>query len=123
MNDIEPAGGDYPSDKTLNKQGVTAITGLAGGAGLLVLGALPHVAGIALGVIIGVVGISALRSRDREDHVPGLIITIAGALSIFSRIGIIKPLAGTLLGLGAIGLLVIGVWSGIKFLKGLKSRR
>jgi hypothetical protein len=122
MNDIEPVGGGYPSDKTLNKQGVAAVGGIAGGVALFILGVLPPVVGIVLGAVAGVVGISALRSRDREDRLPGLIITIAGGLSIFSKVGMARPLAATLLGIGALGLLLTGIWNGVKFLRGLKRR-
>jgi hypothetical protein len=120
MNDLEPA---YPgSTKKLAKQGVSAVGGIAGGIVLFVLGALPPVAGIIAGAVVTAVGIGALLSRDPEDRKPGLLVTIGGALAIFSKVGIVRPLAGTLLGIGALGLLALGIWNGIKFLKGLKSR-
>jgi hypothetical protein len=121
MNDIEPRG-SYTPTNVLAKQGVAAVGGLVGGVGLLILGALPPLVGIIAGGIVGVVGVGALLSKDPEDRKPGIIVTAAGALSILSKIGIIRPLAGTLLGIGAIGLLALGVLNGIKFLKGLKSR-
>jgi hypothetical protein len=121
MHDLVP-GGDYTPTNVLAKQGVGAIGGIAGGIGLLIMGALPPVIGIVAGVAVGVVGITTLLSKDKEDRMPGIIITAAGALSILSKIGIVRPLAGTLLGIGAIGLLALGIWKGIKFLKGLRSR-
>jgi hypothetical protein len=109
----------------LSKQGVTAVGGLAGGIGLFILGRLPWIVGLPLGVVAAVVGISALRSRDKADRFPGLVITGAGILAIVAKLPALKfvqPLAGTLLGIGAFGLLALGIWNGIKFLRGLKSR-
>jgi hypothetical protein len=121
MNDIEPQGG-YTPTSVLAKQGVTAIGGLIGGAGLLIAGALPPVVGIVAGVVVAVAGIAASLSKDPADRKIGTIVAAAGGLTVFSKIGIAKPLAGTLLAVGAIGLLAMGVWNGIKFLKGLKNR-
>jgi hypothetical protein len=121
MNDIERRGG-YTPTSVLAKQGVAAVGSLIGGAGLLILSALPPVVGIIAGAVVGVIGVGAMMSKDPEDRKPGIIVAAAGGLSILSKIGIVRPLAGTLLGIGAIGLLAIGVWNGIKFLKGLKSR-
>jgi hypothetical protein len=120
MKDIMP-GGPVPAN-VVAKQGVAAIGYLVGGAGLLIMGALPPIIGIIAGAAAGVIGIGALLSGDPEDRKPGIIVTVAGALSILSKVGIARPLAGTLLGIGAFGLLVLGIRSGIKFLKGLKSR-
>jgi hypothetical protein len=120
MNDIMP--GEPVPTNALAKQGVAAVGNLIGGVGLLVMGALPPIAGIIAGAVVGVVGIAALLSGDPEDRKPGIIITVAGALSILSKIGIVRPLAATLLGIGALGLLAMGIRHGIKFLRGLKSR-
>lgn len=110
------------SRAALAKQGVTAVGCIAGGIGLLVLGALPPIAGIIAGAAAGVLGIGGLLSKDPDDRKPGLIVTAAGSLAILSKVGIIKPLAATFLGIGALGLLGLGIWNGFKFLKGLKSR-
>ncbi|MDR3343626.1 MAG: hypothetical protein LBT14_12770 [Treponema sp.] len=121
MHDIEPVGGYTPTN-VLAKQGVAAIGGIAGGIALFIMGALPSIAGIMVGGVVGVVGIGAFLSKDPEDKKPGLVMAVAGALAVFSKIGAVRPLAGTLLGIGALGLFAMGVWKGIKFLKGLKSR-
>ncbi|MHB9292961.1 hypothetical protein Holit_02078 [Hollandina sp. SP2] len=115
----------YTSTNVLAKQGVAAIGGIIGGAGLLFMGSLPPIAGILVGALAGIVGIGALRSKDPEEKKPGAIITAAGCLAILSRIGIpvIKPVAGAFLGLGALGFLAMGIWNGVKFYKGLKRRR
>jgi hypothetical protein len=121
MNDIEPVKEN--SSKTLTKQGVNAVVGIGGGLAMLLLtGPL----GVILGGVSAVVGIVALNSRDPEDKKPGTAFTVAGFLAIAAKIGmpaIIKSIAGTLLGIGAVGLIATGVWNGIKFLKGLKSQK
>jgi hypothetical protein len=121
MNDIESRNGYTPTN-VLAKQGVAAIGCLIGGAGLLIAGALPPVVGIIAGGVIGIAGIGAAMSKDPEDRKPGIFVAAAGGLTILSKIGIVKPLAGTLLAIGAVGLLAAGVWNGVKFIKGLKNR-
>jgi hypothetical protein len=122
MKNIVP-GGPTPTGE-LSKQGVGAVGGIVGGVLLLVLGALPPVVGIIAGAVVGVVGLGALFSKDPDDRKPGLLITAAGALAILARapIPLIKPVAGLALGIGAFGLLALGIWKGIQFLRGLKSR-
>jgi hypothetical protein len=88
----------------------------------LIAGALPPVIGVIVGAVAGIVGIGAMFSKDPDDRKPGIIVAVAGGLIILSKIGIAKPLAGTCLAIGAIGLLVMGIRNGIKFLKGLKNR-
>jgi hypothetical protein len=122
MNDMIPGGEGYTPTNVLAKQGMTAIGGIVGGAVLLIMMALPPVVGIIAGVVVGVIGVGGILSRDSDDRKLGILAAVAGGLSIFSRIGIIKPLAGTLLAISAIGMLVLGVWNGVKFIKGLKSR-
>jgi hypothetical protein len=128
MNEVEKQDGGYTPTNVLAKQGVAAVGYIAGGVLSLVmmtLGARFRIVGIILSVIVGGAGVSGLLSKDREDKKPGMIMAAAGALELFSLFGIpfIKPLAGTLLGIGAIGLIVMGIWKGIKFLRGLKSRQ
>jgi hypothetical protein len=122
MSDLVPGGGDYTPTNVLAKQGITAVGGIVGGVALMIMRALPSLFGIAAGVVVGVIGIGGILSKDPDDHKPGILAAAAGALSILARIGIIRPLAGTLLGISALGLLVMGVWNGIKFIRGLKGR-
>jgi len=124
---LEPYG---PSpEKTLAKQGVAAVFSLAAGAFLFimnVLGTRFPVAGIVLGGIATVIGIVALRSKDPEDKRPGILLTLAGVLELIQRVKVgiplVRPLAGTLLSIGAVGFIALGIWNGVKFLKGLKAR-
>jgi hypothetical protein len=125
MRDIEPA---RPSGSTasLAKQGVAAAGMIAGGIFLFVMDALARfrVLGLVIGALAGIVGIAALLSKDPEDKKPGALIAAAGLLVILSKTGIpvLRSLAPTLLSIGAVGLLVMGIWKGIQFFRGLKSR-
>ncbi|MDR2515988.1 MAG: hypothetical protein LBC88_01250 [Spirochaetaceae bacterium] len=124
MNDLVDEEKYVPTD-ILAKRGVAAVASLAGGAGLLVLGALPPVMGIAAGAIAVFVGIGAAFSRGNEggaDRKGGVMVTAAGILAILAKLPLSRTLAAPLLGLGAAVLIGFGVWNGIKFLKGLKSR-
>ncbi|MDR1351944.1 MAG: hypothetical protein LBK05_01575 [Treponema sp.] len=124
MNDLVP-GEDYTPANVLAKQGVRAIGCLAGGAGLLLLaavGARFPIAGIAAGAVLGIVGIGAVISKDPDDHKPGLVVLAAGVLSVLSRVPGIRGFAGSLLGIGALGLIAAGIWNGVKFFRELKKR-
>ena len=125
MNDIEKAGA-YPSTSTLAKQGITAVACTAGGVFLFVLQAVSRfrVLGLVIGAAACVLGIVSLLSKDPADRRPGAIITGAGILVVLSKTGIslMRALAGTLLSIGAFGLLALGVWNGVKFCAGLKKR-
>jgi hypothetical protein len=46
----------------------------------------------------------------------------AGVLALLSKIPVIAPVAGTLLAIGAFGLLALVIINGIKFFIGLKKR-
>jgi len=112
----------------LVKQGLSAITYLSGGVFLLIMVIFGRgFLGILLSVIALVVGIFVLLSRDQIDRKPGLILTVAGVLGMIIRfripIPLIQPFAGTVLSLGAVGLFAAGIWKGIRFLLGLKSRQ
>ncbi|GHV81108.1 hypothetical protein AGMMS49944_28990 [Spirochaetia bacterium] len=124
MSDLIPGGGNNTPTNVLAKQGVTAIGGIVGGVVLMIIRALPSFIGLIAGVIVGVVGIGGAMSKERDDRKLGMLTAVAGGLAVLSRIPI-KPLAalsGTLLGISALGLLAVGVWNGIKFIRGLKGR-
>ncbi|GHV30194.1 hypothetical protein AGMMS4952_16870 [Spirochaetia bacterium] len=124
MSDLIPGSGNNTPTNVLAKQGVTAIGGIVGGAVLMIMRALPSFMGLIAGVIVALVGIGGVMSKDPDDRKPALLAAVAGGLAVLSRVPI-KPLAalsGTLLGISALGLLVMGVWNGIKFIKGLKGR-
>ena len=125
MNDIEPRKEIMPTN-VLAKQGVSAVAYLAGGILLFILAVGSRgILGFILPIAALIIGIGALLSKDQEDKKPGLIVAAAGILGVLLRFGpgLVKVIAGTLLGVGAIGLLAAGIFKGIKFLTGLKSRQ
>ena len=125
MNDIEERG-SYPTTSNLAKLGLTAVGCTAGGIFLFILQAIARfrVLGLIVGAVICVLGIISLKSKDPADTKAGAVITVAGVLTVLSKTGIplIKAAAGTLLSIGAVGLLAMGIWNGIKFFIGLKKR-
>ncbi|MDR1419515.1 MAG: hypothetical protein LBI86_04000 [Treponema sp.] len=123
MNEIE----SYPSSKNLTKQGVTAVFSLSAGIALFIMNAVGirfPLAGLVLGGVTALVGIFALLSRDPSDRKPGLVLALAGALMLLARakIPLLTAAAGTLLGIGAVGFIALGIWNGVKFIMGLKRR-
>jgi hypothetical protein len=115
------------SSRTLEKKGLAAVVNLAAGLFLFILAALGGrfaILGIILAVLSGIFGIAALCSRNRTDRKAGAVLTAGGILAILARTGaaFFRPLAGTLLGIGAFGLIALGVWNGIQFIRGLRSR-
>ncbi|MDR2375341.1 MAG: hypothetical protein LBD96_02765 [Treponema sp.] len=126
MNELENRSVPVPA-RTLEKQGFAAIANLVGGFFLLALGLVGGrfpIVGIILGALSAVFGFAAFFSKDSTDRKPGAILAAGGILAVLSRTGasFFRPLAGTLLTIGAFGLIALGVWNGIKFIKGLKSR-
>jgi hypothetical protein len=114
--------------RSLEKLGVSAVANLAGGVFLFILGIVGArfpIAGIALGGLSVVAGIAVVRSKDPADRKAGIILAGGGGLAVFSRAGaaFFRPMAGTLLSIGAAGLFIMGILNGIKFLRGLRSRR
>jgi hypothetical protein len=113
--------------RALEKLGLAAVANLAGGLLLLVLavlgGRIP-IAGIILGALTGIFGFFALLSKDSVDRKAGAVLAAGGMLAVLSRAGaaFFRPIAGTFLSIGAFGLLAMGLWNGIKFIRGLKSR-
>jgi hypothetical protein len=126
MNELEDRSAPVPA-RTLEKLGVAAVANLAGGLFLLALGIVGSrlpIVGIALGALSAVFGLAAFSSKDVTDRKPGAILAAGGILSLLSRtrFPFFGPIAGTLLSVGAFGLIAMGIWKGIKFIKGLKSR-
>ena len=123
MDDIENRSG-YPSTSSLSKLGITAIGYTAGGIFLFLLMAFARLRGLGLvlGAVVCIVGIVSLLSKDQADKKAGVIISAAGALALLSKIPAAAPVAGTLMSIGAFGLLAMGIWNGLKFVVGLKKR-
>ena len=117
---------DIPSTAAVSKLGITAIVYIAGGIFIFLLLAFSKVKflGLVIGAVVCVIGIITLMSKDLADKKAGVIITAAGVLVLVSKIRIpfIAPVSATLLSIGGIGLIAMGIINGIKFLIGLKKR-
>ena len=104
------------------KNGILMVGGFAGALILFVLQALPGFFAIITGLVLLFFGYGILSSKKTKDTLAGLACTIAGSLTILSKIPFIKHPAGWLLKAGAIILLIMGVWNGIKFVMSIKNR-
>jgi hypothetical protein len=125
MFDVEKRN-DMPSTSSLAKLGIAAIGYTAGGVFLMLLQVFSRarVFGLIIGAIVCIIGIVSIQAKDPADRKVGAVITAAGALTLLAKSGIpvITHVSGTLLGIGTVGLLAMGVLSGIKFLIGLSKR-
>jgi hypothetical protein len=117
---------EFPTTSSLSRLGITAIAYIAGGIFLLLLNILARfrVFGLIIGGVVCIVGIVSLMSKDQADKKAGLIITLAGALTMLSKakIPFLTTVSGVLLSIGAFGLLALGIINGIKFFIDLKKR-
>jgi hypothetical protein len=112
MSEIEPRS-------QVTRSGVKGVGAVAGGAGLLVLAgisAIPLI-GIIAGAVIAVVGLALMTSRS--DRTAGVVTAIAGAATL---LGAIIPHLRWLIWLPGIGLLGVGIYSLVRFFRGVKSR-
>jgi hypothetical protein len=101
-------------------KGVGAVVG---GAGLLILSALSGVLGLIAGGVIAVVGFALTGSKS--DRTAGIVAVVAGivtAVSSLHRFIPVFPNLGWLMWIPGIALLGTGIYSLIKFFRGLKSR-
>jgi hypothetical protein len=124
MNDIEKSDKNIPSRSSLSKLGITAVGYTAAGIFLILLQGFAKIRGLGLivGGVVCVLGIASFTSKDPADRKAGAIITAAGVLTLLSKIPVAAPVAATLLTIGAVGLLALGIINGVKFLIGLKKR-
>lgn len=125
MNDIEKRN-DIPSASNLSRYGISAIICGAGGALLFILQIISRfrVIGLLVGVVMCILGVISLKSKDPADTKPGAVITAAGVLIVLSKTGIplLQAVSGTLLSIGAFSLIAMGIWNALKFFIGLKKR-
>jgi len=113
MSDVAPRS-------QVTKQGMTAVGGIGGGIALLALATF-HVFGIIAGAVLVVAGLAL--SSSKSDRMVGIVTAVVGAASLATGI-----LGGRLPGIPwlmrAAGFVFIGVgiYSLVKFLRGVKSR-
>ena len=124
MDDLERA--ENESASSLTRLGISAIGYTVGGLLLFVLQMVARfrVVGMLIGLALCVFGIVSLLSKDPADRRPGAVITGAGVLTLLSKVSIpiVQAVSGTLLSIGAFGLLYFGLRNGIRFLINLKRR-
>ena len=113
--------------EVLVKLGTSAVAHLAGGVYLffMIAGAGLKVPGIVLSLVALVFGAVGLLSKDKEDKKPGTLITLAGVVGLLTVFGppFLKIVGAIALGVGAVGLIASGIWKGIQYLQGLKTRQ
>ena len=114
--------GDIVSRDDLNRQAMKGLGGVAGGAALLVVNAIAG-AGLIGGIIVGGLAavIGLIMTRDRADRKAGLVALAAGGATLLAvTLPVLKGITSTVLWVGGIGLVAMGVWSIIKFFRNLR---
>ena len=109
----------YMSDDK-SKYGVLMVVGFAGGIALFILNALPGFFAFIIGAALIFFGFGILKSKKSNNTLAGIVIIAAGVLTFLSIIPFIRVLAGWILKVGAVALLVVGVWSGIVLVLNLR---
>ncbi len=110
MSDIVPRG-------EVTKSGVKGVGAIAGGVGLLILASFSGLLGIIAGGAITVVGLAL--SGSKSDRTAGVVTTVAG---ILTGVTALVPGLHWLMVVPGLGLLGAGVYSLVKFFRGMKSR-
>ncbi len=116
MSEIEPRS-------QVSRNGVKGVGALAGGVGLVVLSLLGPVLGLIAGGVLTVVGLSLTGSKS--DRTAGWVTAGAGivtAVSALHRFLPFMPNLGWLMWIPGVALIGAGVFSLIKFFRGVKSR-
>jgi hypothetical protein len=112
--------GDLVPRKDLVKNGSKGIGGIVGGALILILNAFGPIASLIVGGILGVTGLG--MSRNKEEKTTGMLVAAAGALTAFTAIPKIGGLGTALLVISGVGLILMGGWNLIKFIRGYRKR-
>jgi hypothetical protein len=111
--------GEIVPRNQITRNGVKGVGAIAGGVGLMVLSsisAVPVVGAIA-GGIIAVAGFAL--SGSKSDRTAGLVTATAGIVTVAAAL---IPGLRWLIWLPGIGLIGTGVYSLIKFIRGMKTR-
>ena len=113
--------GDIVPREELNRQAMKGVGGVAGGVALLVINALSSslIGGIIVGGLAALIGL--IMTKDRADRKAGLVALVAGGATILAvTLPVVRSLTHTVLWVGGIGLIAMGVWSIIKFFRNLR---
>ena len=108
-----------PETENLPNKGRSVIICIAGGIAIGVLtfvGMRVRPFGLFVGAFAFITGISILIRRRKDTFKTGVIVTAAGFLMLLAhpRFGIVAAFAGYFLIVGAIGLVVLGLFRAIK---------
>lgn len=125
MNDLVPR-----STQEIRKSGVVGVGSSIAGVGLLVLNALSGgLLGIIGGGLVALGGLGVMNSHEAVDKKMGGLVTAAGAVTVAASLFHMIPGLHGLAGLGSfalwasgLGLLGVGIYNIVRFVKGLKSR-
>ncbi len=113
MSDIVPRN-------QVTKSGMTAVGGIGGGVALLALAGF-HWFGIIAGAVLLIAGIALTTSRS--DRNLGIVGAVVGAASLASGIlGRWLPFIPWLMRAAGLVLVGVGIWSLVKFFRGMKTR-
>jgi len=108
-----------PMIENMPNRGRTIVLLVAGGFALAILtivGMRVRPVGLAIGIFTFMSGLTMLVRKRKFNYKPGVIVTICGFLLLLAnpRFGIIAGFAGYFLIIGAIGLIVFGVFRAVK---------
>jgi len=120
MSDNESEWKDAnPKIENLPNRGRIIVQLVAGGIALAILaivGMRIRPVGLAVGIFTFMSGLTMLVRRRKFNYKPGLIVTSCGFLLLLAnpRFGIVAGFAGFFLVVGAIGLVVLGIFRAVK---------
>ena len=108
-----------PKTENLPNRGKSVIFFIVGGLALgviTVLGSVIKPIGLGIGSFAFFSGITMLMRKKQLTYKPGLILIISGFLLLLThpRAGVIAGIASTLLIIGAVGLVLFGLFKAIK---------
>ena len=113
--------------EVLLKDGASALAYLLGGMAFMAIAISARFPG--LGIILSgfsiFFGLKTIMTKEKEESKSGFVLLGGGTLGLFLRFGpaFLRPFAAFFLSLGALALFAAGIWKGVKFLIGLKSRQ
>ncbi len=115
MSDIVPR-------EKLTKHATQGVISVAGGIGAFVLAGITavHWIGIIVGGLITVAGLA--MSGSKHDRALGVVTAVVGAATLVASLGVFGGLVhGLFVGAGIV-LVGVGVYSLVKFFRGMKTR-
>jgi len=108
-----------PKIENLPNRGRSIVLFVVGGLALAILTIVSlrfRPVGLAVGIFSFMSGLAMLVRRKKFNYKPGLIVTLCGFFLLLTtpRFGVVAGFAGFLLVVGAIGLIVFGIFRAVK---------